>query len=159
MKLDIKPTLRAVVLLFALSFIVTAAFSASLKVFFAGESWARLLGKGLLIPCFTWTVQLILSAVYMKSGRLLTYWTQLGVVCLIGSAALMPAALYNFGVEHPSPLVSILNVLASVALMGRQLSRRLKSNGFGFVWTLSWAVLIVVNMSLYLWSISASRRF
>ena len=89
--------MKKIILLFIGSFLVTAVFSASLKVFFQAVSWREVLIKGLLIPCFTWTIQLLLSAIFLKSGDRLTYWNRLGWVCLIGSIALLPAAFYNMG--------------------------------------------------------------
>jgi hypothetical protein len=49
--------------------------------------------------------------------------------------------------------VSILNVLASVLLMAMTLHFLLRRGGFRWLWTLSWIVLIVINMSLYLTSV------
>lgn len=129
-----KSSLRNIFVLFAASFVVTAVFSVSLKVFFAGETWTQTLSKGLLIPCFTWTVLLIASAVYLSAERRLEYWTQLGVVCLLGSVALLPAALYNFAADAPSPAASVVNVLASVALMFSALYARLKARRFDSRW-------------------------
>lgn len=151
---DGGPSLVKIAVLFALSFVVTAAFSASLKVFFAEESWAEVLSKGLLIPCFTWAAQLALSFLYLRGARRLVYWEQLGVVCLAGSAALLPAAAYNLAANSPRPLVSALNVLASVALMGALLYARLRPRGFAARWAAGWVALICVNMALYLYSIS-----
>ena len=87
--------MKKIFILFLGSFLVTAVFSASLKVFFQAVSWREVLIKGLLIPCFTWTVQLLLSAAFLKTKDRLTYWNRLGWVCLIGSIALLPAAFYN----------------------------------------------------------------
>lgn len=154
MKPSTAPSFKRVALLFALSFVVTAAFSASLKVFFTRDSWIEVLGKGLLIPCFTWSVQLILSAAYLRGERRLTYWEQLGVVCLIGSAALLPAAVYNLTVASPRTAVSVVSVLVSVALMASSLYLRLRRRGFNGLWAASWVLLILVNMSLYLYSVS-----
>jgi hypothetical protein len=149
-----EPSLIKIGGLFALSFVVTAAFSASLKVFFRGESWGVVLAKGLLIPCFTWAAQLALSAICLAGARRLVYWEQLGVVCLAGSAALLPAAAYNFAAPSPRPALSALNVLASVVLMGALLYRRLRPRGFRARWAASWVALICVNMALYLYSVS-----
>ena len=149
-----EPSPTRTAALFALSFVVTAAFSASLKVFFAGESWGAVLAKGLLIPCFTWAAQLLLSAIYLRGARRLVYWEQLGAVCLAGSAALLPAAAYNSFADSPRPALSALNVLASVALMGLLLYARLRPRGFAAGWAASWVALICVNMALYLYSIS-----
>ena len=68
---------------------------------------------------------------------------------MIGSIALLPAAFYNFLTVQPSVWTSIVNVLASVVLMAITLHRLLSRDGFRWQWTLSWLVLIVINMSLY----------
>ena len=143
-----------IIILFILSFLVTAVFSASLKTFFTAESWALNLSKGLLIPCFTWTVQLILSAILLRNEKRIVYWTELGVACLVGSVALLPAAFYNFIVASPLPIVSVINVLLSVVVMCLTLYFRLKTNRFNPLWAFSWTVTIIINMSLYLYSIS-----
>jgi hypothetical protein len=145
--------LRRIFILFLLSALVTAVFSTSLKVFFVQIPWSEVLSKGLLIPCFTWTMQLILSAILLNSARRLIYWTQLGWICLIGSIALLPAAIYNFLFPQPFVIVSVINVLESVALMTVLLHFRLKKREFHWGWTASFFVLIVVNMSLYLYSV------
>ncbi|HEX8476374.1 MAG TPA: hypothetical protein VF666_20405 [Pyrinomonadaceae bacterium] len=159
MKFATKPSLTAILILFGLSFLVTGVFSASLKVFFAAESWTEVLVKGIVIPCFTWTVQLILSAVYLSAERRTLYWTQLGIVCLVGSVLLLPAAFYNFTFQHPSPWVSVVNVLSSVAIMAWCLYGRLRAYHFRPLWAVGWVVLIMINMSLYLWSIADAFRF
>ena len=145
--------MKKIILLFIGSFLVTAVFSASLKVFFQSVSWREVLTKGLVIPCFTWTIQLVLSAAFLDARRRLRYWNRLGWVCLIGSIALLPAALYNFLTVHPLVWMSIVNVLASVVLMAITLHLLLRRDGFRWQWTLSWLVLIVINMSLYLSSV------
>ena len=132
---------------------MTAVFSASLKVFFHEVSRREVLVKGLLIPCFTWTVQLLLSAVFLTTEDRLTYWNRLGWVCLIGSVALLPAAFYNMSSATPSVWLSVVNVLASVLLMAVTLHFLLRRAGFRWLWTLSWVLLIVINMSLYLSSV------
>jgi len=145
--------MKKIILLFIGSFLVTAVFSASLKVFFQVNSWREVLIKGLLIPCFTWTVQLLLSAVFLKTADRLTYWNRLGWVCLIGSIALLPAAFYNLRSPAPGVWISILNVLASVVLMAVTLHFLLRRAGFRWLWTFSWVVLIIINISLYLSSV------
>ena len=145
--------MKKIFLLFIGSFLVTAVFSASLKVFFQEVSWREVLIKGLLIPCFTWTIQLLLSAAFLKTADRVTYWNRLGWVCLIGSTALLPAAFYNLRSVTPRVWISILNVLASVVLMAATLHILLRRAGFRWLWTLSWVILIAVNMSLYLSSV------
>lgn len=145
--------MKKIVILFIASFLVTAIFSASLKVFFVAVTWREVLLKGLLIPCFTWTVQLLLSALFLNREDRLIYWNRLGWVCLIGSIALLPAAYYNYRTVEPLVWVSIFNVLASVVLMAVTLHFLLRRAAFRWQWTLSWVVLIVINMSLYLSSV------
>jgi hypothetical protein len=145
--------MKKIILLFIGSFLVTAVFSASLKIFFQTVSWREVLTKGLLIPCFTWTIQLLLSAAFLDGKSRLRYWNRLGWVCLIGSIALLPAAFYNFLTAEPWVWISIVNVLASVVLMAITLHVLLRRDGFRWQWSLSWVVLIVINMSLYLSSV------
>lgn len=145
--------MKKIILLFIGSFLVTAVFSASLKVFFQAVSWREVLIKGLLIPCFTWTLQLLLSAAFLDAKSRLRYWNHLGWVCLIGSIVLLPAAFYNVLTVQLWVWVSIVNVLASVVLMAITLHLLLRRDGFRWQWTLSWCVLIVINMSLYLSSV------
>lgn len=149
-----KPTLRNIFILFLLSFLVTAVFSVSLKTFFAGESLTLDLSKGLLIPFFTWIVQLALSAILLGGEERIFYWTQLGVICLVGSIALLPAALYNFAVAAPNPSVSIASVLLCVLIMCVTLYFLLKPHAFSPLWTLSWTATIIVNMTIYAYSIN-----
>lgn len=153
-----KPTFKNIVILFVLSFLVTAVFSVSLKTFFDAETMTRDLSKGLIIPFFTWTVQLLLSAFLLRGEERLFYWTQLGVICLIGSVALLPAAFYNFAVENPLPIVSIASVLLCVAIMCVTLYFRMKPHNFSLLWTIGWTATIVVNMSLYAYSINLFER-
>jgi len=145
--------MKKIIVLFIGSFLATTVFSVSLKVFFEAVSWQEVLMKGLAIPCFTWTVQALLSAVFLDRASRLRYWNRLGWVCLIGSIALLPAAFYNLRTVQPWVWISIVNVLASVVLMAITLHVLLRRDGFRWQWTLSWVVLIVINMSLYLSSV------
>jgi len=61
--------MKQIILLFIGSFLVTAVFSASLKVFFPAVSWREVLIKGLLIPCFTWTIQFFGIVIKADRGR------------------------------------------------------------------------------------------
>jgi hypothetical protein len=89
-----------------------------------------------LIPCFTWTIQLLVSAVFLDGKSRLRYWNRLGWVCLIGSIALLAAAFYNFRTVPPWVWLSIINVLASVVLMAITLHVLLRREGFRWQWTL-----------------------
>src|SRR4029078_1082402 len=121
--------MKEIILLFIGSFLVTAVFSTSLKVFFQSVSWREVLIKGLLIPCFTWTIQLLLSAIFLDGKTRLRYWNRLGGACVIGSIALLPAAFYNFLTVQPWVWLSIVNVLASVVLMAITLHVLLRRAG------------------------------
>lgn len=147
-----KPSFRNIVVLFILSFLVTAVFSVSIKTFFAAESWSLNLSKGLIIPCFTWTIQLVLSALLLRGAERIFYWTQLGIICLLGSVALLPAAFYNFAFVAPSPVVSVVSVLVCVAMMCVSLYFLLRPRGYNLLWTIGWTATIIVNMSLYAYS-------
>jgi hypothetical protein len=68
----------------------------------------------------------------------------------------LPAVFYNFLTVPPCVWPSIVNVLASVVLMAITLHVLLRREGFRWQWTLSWVVLIVTNMSLYLSSVLIS---
>ncbi len=149
-----KSSFKNIVVLFIASALVTAVFSVSIKTFFAAESWTLNLSKGLIIPCFTWTVQLLLSAFLLRGAERIFYWTQLGIICLVGSFALLPAAVYNFAVAAPSPVVSIFSVLLCVGVMCVTLYFRLKPRSYNALWTLGWTATIIVNMSLYAYSIN-----
>ena len=153
-----KPSFKNIVILFILSFLVTAVFSVSLKTFFSADAMTHDLSKGLIIPFFTWIVQLILSALLLRGDERIFYWTQLGIICLIGSIALLPAAFYNFAVENPLPVVSIASVLLCVAIMCVTLYFRLKPHGYSLLWTIGWTATIIVNMSLYAYSINLFQR-
>jgi hypothetical protein len=152
-----KSSFKNIAVLFVLSLLVTAVFSVSIKTFFAAESWVLNLSKGLIIPCFTWTVQLILSAFLLRGAERFFYWTQLGKICLIGSIALLPAAFYNFAVDMPSPYISIFSVVLCVVIMCVTLYFLLKPRGYSVLWTIGWTATIIVNMSLYAYSISLFR--
>jgi hypothetical protein len=99
-------------------------------------------------------VQLILSALLLRGAERIFYWTQLGIICLVGSIALLPAGFYNFAVQSPSPPVSIFSVLLCVAIMCVTLYFRLKPRGYNPLWTIGWTATIIVNMSLYAYSIN-----
>src|ERR1044072_9668344 len=144
--------MKKIILLFIGSVLVTAVFSASLKVFFQEVSCREVLTKGLLIPCFTWTIQLLLSAVFLKTADRLTYWNRLGWVFLIGSIALLPAAFYNLRSATPWVWISILNVLASVVLMAVTLHFLLRRAGFYLLWIFILVVLLVIKISSFFFS-------
>ena len=131
---------------------VTAVFSGSLAALTARASLAEVLLVGMLVPCFTWVVQLGASTVALPAGTRRLYWGDLGRVCLLGSVALLPAGLANLALPHVPPWVSAANVLASVALMAAALFRLSARHGIAPGWPISWCLTITVNMMLFLWS-------
>jgi hypothetical protein len=131
--------------------IVTAVFSASLFVLARDVSFREVLFVGMIVPCFTWVVQLSAAWLGMPPEKRRIYWGDLGRICLIGSVALLPAGIVNLVLPDVSWWVSAANVLASVALMGMVLFCFSAKHGIAFGWPLSWCVTISVNMGLFLW--------
>ncbi len=107
------------------------------------------LAKGLVIPVFTWAVQLTVAALLFRGTKRYEYAVQLGVVCTLGSAALWPAALYNAIAEHPSPWVSAANVYASVLFMFIELRRRNRILGLPGYLAPVFLATIHVNMAIF----------
>jgi hypothetical protein len=137
---------------FAAGGIVTAIFSGSLAVLAKNATLAEVLVTGMIVPSFTWVVQMSASAIGMPAAGRQVYWGDLGRVCLLGSVALLPAAVYNLCYAQPRVWWSAANVLVSVALMGVSLTRRSARHGIGVGWPLSWCLTIAVNMGLFVWS-------
>jgi hypothetical protein len=131
---------------------VTAIFSGSLAAVAKNAGPVEVLIVGMLVPSFSWVVQLSASTIGLPHELRRLYWGDLSWVCLVGSVALLPAAIINLSLS-PAPLwVSAVNVLASVALMGALLFRRTGRQGISPVWPVSWCLTISVNMSLFVWS-------
>ena len=131
---------------------VTAIFSGSLAMLAKNARLLEVLMIGMLVPSFTWVVQLSASAVGLSSERRRLYWGDLGRICMIGSVALLPAAILNLCWSSVSIWWSAANVLASVALMGMDLFRRSARHKIAAGWPLSWCLTITINMGLFLWS-------
>jgi hypothetical protein len=136
--------------------VVTSLFSGSLAALTDRVGLAEVLLVGMVVPCFTWVVQLGASAAAMPAGRRRLYWGDLGRVCLLGSVALLPAALANLALARPPLWASAANVLASVALMAAALFRLSARHGIAPGWPISWCLTITVNMMLFL---AASRNW
>lgn len=114
---------------------------------------ARNSDQGTLNPVLYLDDPAIVVYCFLDGNSRLRYWNRLGWVCLIGSIALLPAAFYNFLTVQPWVAMSIVNVLARVVLMAITLHVLLRRDSFRWQWTLSWLVLIVINMLLYLSSV------
>src|SRR5262249_55548737 len=137
---------------FAAGAVVTAAFSGSLAALATNAGLAEVLFVGMLVPSFTWAVQLSTSGIALAAGQRRLYWGDLGRVCLLGSVALLPAAVANLCLSRAPLWLSAGNVLASVALMGVALFRLSARHGIPPGWPLSWCLTITVNMMLFFWS-------
>ncbi|MEP6672061.1 MAG: hypothetical protein ABJF10_23055 [Chthoniobacter sp.] len=138
--------------LFALGGIVTAVFSGSLAVPAVNASLFEVLAIGMLVPSFTWLVQLSASALRMNPTQRRLYWGDLGRICLAGSVALLPGGVFNLLVAKPPVWISAANVLLSVAVMAVYLFRLTGRQGLGWGWAASWCATITLNMSIFAWS-------
>ena len=138
-------------MMFIAGAVVTSLFSGSSAVLARNASLSKVLSVGLVVPSFTWVVQLGASYGLMKSTDRSLYWAELGWVCLLGSIALLRAAILNFSLSEPPLCVSAANVLASVAMMGITHYRRSIRLGIAPVWPISWGFTITVNMALFVW--------
>ncbi len=132
--------------------VVTAIFSGSLAALTSNAGITEVLVVGMVVPCFTWVVQLCASAIALTPTQRQLYWGDLGRICLRGSVALLPAAIVNLSLPNAPQWVSAANVLASVAIMGADLFRRSARHGLVVGWPISWCLTITVNMLLFLWS-------
>lgn len=137
---------------FAAGGLVTAIFSGSLAKLATHASLAEVLVVGMLVPSFTWVVQLSASAAGLSPSQRQLYWGDLGRICLLGSIALLPAAAVNLLVPQAPLWLSAANVLVSVALMGVSLFRRSARHGISRGWPISWCLTIGINMGLFVWS-------
>jgi len=137
---------------FVLGGLVTAAFSGSLAVPAVHAGWVEVLAVGMVVPSFTWVVQMSASGLWLNPQLRRLYWGDLGRICLLGSVALLPAAGVNFLMHQPPLWVSAANVLLSVVLMAADLFRRSAHHGISTRWPVSWCLTITVNMALFLWS-------
>lgn len=134
---------------FALGGLVTSAFSGSLAMLTTKVSPMWVLLVGMVVPCFTWVAQGTASYLLLDSRLRQIYWGDLGRICLLGSFALLPAAILNFTVAGAQLWWSAANVPASVAIMAGDLFRRCRHHGLAAGWPISWVVTITVNMTLF----------
>ena len=139
-------------LLFTLGAVITAVFSGSLATLAVHASLIEVLSVGMIIPSFTWLVQLSASALLLAHAPRRLYWGDLGRICLLGSVALLPAAFVNLLVPQPRLWLSAANVLVSVIFMAGDLFRRSARHGISHWWPISWCLTIALNMTLFAWS-------
>lgn len=131
---------------------VTAIFSGSLMRLTERVGWVEVIVVGMVVPCFTWFVQLGASGVLLAGRDRANYWRELGWACFWGSCALVPMGIANIVDPETPRLLSAANVLASVALMTIYLFRTVPAHGLSPLWPASFLATITVNMCLFLLS-------
>ena len=145
-------SLISTALWFAAGGAVTAVFSGSLARLAVHAGLPEVLAVGMIVPCFTWVVHLGASGLFLPPSKRRLYWGDLGRICLIGSLALLPAAIANLCLSKAPLWLSAANVLTSVAIMGAELFRRSARHKIAWAWPLCWCLTITVNMMLFLWA-------
>lgn len=138
--------------LFVLGAGVTAVFSGSLTMLAKNAGMTEVLVVGMIVPSFTWIIQLSVSGLCLAPRLRRLYWGSLGRICLLGSLALLPAAAMNLLVTGVPLWLSTANVLLSVAIMAADLFRRSARQGLAPIWPVSWCLTIVLNMALFVWA-------
>lgn len=136
------------IILFLLSILLTAIFSYSLQAFLK-KDYVTLTLQTMLIPCFTWIVLIISASQKFKAERFIDYCTIAGLVCLVGSAVLVPGGVYNFTAAKPDINYSIINVLACVFIMSILFYVLLRRNNFSINWWWAYNILICINMGIF----------
>lgn len=139
----------ATAILFLLGGLVTAVFSGSLVKIAKHADFPEVLLTGMVIPTFTWAVQLTASGLLLSAPARRLYWGDLGRICLLGSFALLPAGILNLVAPGSSWWWSSGNVLLSVVIMAADLFRRCAGHGIPWGWPASWCATISVNMTLF----------
>jgi len=139
--------MRAITL-FILSIALTAIFSYSLNVFLK-EDYTTLTLKTMLVPCFTWTVLILFAYAKLQYVRFTNYALIATIVCVSGSAILVPCGIYNFMATKPDIILSIISVLASVIVMSALFYVLLTKNGYSQKWWWAYNILICINMTLF----------
>lgn len=139
----------ATAILFLLGGLVTAVFSGSLVRLAKHAGFTEVLLTGMIVPTFTWAVQITASGLLLKRDFRRLYWGDLGRICLLGSIALLPGGLLNLMLSDPPLSLSAANVLISVFMMGTDLFRRTNKYGLSQFWPISWCVTITINMTLF----------
>jgi hypothetical protein len=140
--------MKRIFTLFFISIVLTAVFSYSLNVFLK-EDFIILSLKTMLIPCFTWTILLVLAWRKLPPLVRLKYLLIAGYVCAVGSAVLVPGGIYNFAVASPEIIISAINVFICVATMSFLFYFLLKKNNFSLKWWWAFNILVCINMLLF----------
>lgn len=140
--------MKKIIVLFLASIVLTAVFSYSLNVFLH-ETLFRLTIKTMLIPCFTWSMLMLLSWIKLKGERKLQYLHIAARVCAIGSAALVPGGIYNFVAKDPGINWSVYSVIFCVVLMSVLFYTWLRIARFALSWWWAYNILILINMTFF----------
>jgi hypothetical protein len=140
--------MKKIVLLYIASILLTAVFSYSLNVFMH-ETLLWLTIKTMLIPCFTWSMLMLLAWNRLKGERRMQYLTIAAWVCAIGSAALVPGGIYNFSAKYPDVNWSLFSVIFCVVLMSVLFYIWLKAARFSPWWWTAYNILIITNMTIF----------
>lgn len=140
--------MRTVIYLFIISILLTAVFSYSLAAFLR-IGFISLTLKGMLIPCFTWSVLIIAAYQKMNRERFIDYLIIAATVCAIGSAVLVPGGVYNFISLQPVVKWSVVNVLVSVFVMSLLFYFLLRRKNFSLKWWWAFNILICINMTIF----------
>ena len=135
-------------LLFVGSVLLTSIFSYSLQPFLK-EDFLILTLKTMLIPCFTWTILILLSYKKLSFEKWKEFLLISGLVCIVGSALLVPAGIYNFISDSPLIIVSVISVLSCVVAMSGLYYRLLPTRDLSRYWWRAFNILICINMSLF----------
>ncbi len=144
-------SLHSIAIWFAAGAVVTAAFSASLARLAPHANFAEVLIAGMVIPSFTWVVQLTASGFLLDSAACRDYWTALSRTCMWGSAALLPAAIFDIALRQPPLWIPVVNVVASVLLMAGYLFLATTRTTITRSWPISWCITIATNMAIFTW--------
>ncbi|MEI9811126.1 MAG: hypothetical protein WDO16_26380 [Bacteroidota bacterium] len=140
--------MKKIIVLFCTSIVLTAIFSYSLNIFLK-EDFITLTLKTMLIPCFTWSILLLLAWRQLPPVKRSQYFVIAGWICAIGSLVLVPGGIYNFISPAPAIQYSVINVLLCVAVMSFLFYILLKKNNFSSRWWWAFNILICINMSLF----------
>lgn len=130
---------------------VTAVFSGLLARLTPNADLEEVLAIGLIVPSFTWVVQLFVSSKLLPTDNRRKYHAALSRVCLLGSIALLPAAVINLCLAQPPFWISAANVLASVVIMAIDLFRRSAAQNISRWWPVSWCGTIACNIAIFVW--------
>jgi hypothetical protein len=88
-------------ILFAVGALITSVFSGSLTALTSDVGLVKVLAVGMIVPSFTWWVQLVASSIWLDHKKRQLYWAELARICVLGSVVLLPGAFANLVAPHP----------------------------------------------------------